>query len=201
MPLMAKETCVVYGTNPRNDERINPNMWWLEEFERAKKVLELAGNQEVKIICVGGEKFVDDWGEETTEASSMERRIRTLARRKGIPLGNASFAKEEKGLETLEQTQNTAKILKTGNASEKIIHLISSWHQLPRIDLILNFEGITHTEKTVAYRKAPIKKHISDIWNFSAGYVYTLIALMAQKKGHWADGGPAINYYRKRRKP
>ncbi|MBI5019267.1 YdcF family protein [Candidatus Gottesmanbacteria bacterium] len=194
------DACVIFGSNPNNDGPVDLNLWWYDEFKRAKAGLRHIQQGTKMIITVGGERFTDDHHRVVTEAESMKNRVVTHAHRRGIPLNDVVFLEENKGKETLEQTLCTVDILAAEGLAHSRINVVSSWHQLPRIKMILNKSGIPDVQTIIANPITLNRYAPNQIWNCSAGYSYTLLAIAMRKYGFWHDGGPVIRHYRDRRK-
>lgn len=180
------KTLVVFGATPVSNY---PG----EEEARAWEVANtLRRGQYNLVVYVGGDRWVDPkTGQEWTEASYL----RSLVDENLVDEPNVlsvSVLELDHGNETYSQTRDIAEFLFAYGDQLSDIDLITSWHQLSRVRVLLNSFGHTKLNYYRFAYEQSIKEELESSFNFMLGYFYTLMLIMMQSMGQWEDGGPLI---------
>jgi len=180
----------MFGVNPHTDISWHSHM----EERISKTFAEMKRRCPSHLVCVGGEAWYER-GQRTTEADYLAKQIRS-----DIP-SEITLLISSKGLETVQQVDELLQLLDEEGLGYRHLSIVTSWHQLPRIALMIFVERrkiitLLPTKET----PKTIFRWIEYFYNCIFGLGYTALLLGMRKFGFWEDGGPVIRHFRESRK-
>jgi hypothetical protein len=188
--------CLVYGTCVDNHR--SSALAHVKQFERALKAAKLTKQGTSILVCIGGEIYDRQSLQPITEALAIRLRIEELLATTGS-INAPEFIMADSGQETLEQTQEALFLLTERSLLDRNIGVVTSWHQMPRVRMILRHEAGLDSIPYSVDRPGLNRDLVTDTYNFAAGYGYTRLTLLMQEHNLWQDGGPVINHFRCKR--
>jgi hypothetical protein len=210
---MAKESqqslsaIICMGTTPHNDDScFGPRKkegkphWEIELDQRISLTQEAIRDTNPKfIVFVGGEGLMENGVVSTEAESARDHFIDKQYHKPNMSPPTPKILLAQNELETVSQIEETIKILTENDLTHGLLGIITSWHQMPRIQLIFSVKSNFTTKAYVANKPELNTYLITNMWNCLAGLGYTSLLLFIQKLGFWKNGGPVIEWYKRKR--
>jgi len=175
------DTITVFGINPFTNE--------IEDIEARLKVLSstLERFNPKIVICLGGETWTDESGNEISEAAFIARKAADII---GL---RAKIVQLPYGYETITQTHALINYLRDNDISYNKLGVISSWQQLLRCGIVFLIDDWKLPTMLPVLANYTLKVHAYNLIICTlAGAGYTILSEILTRLNIWEEGGPLV---------